>query len=459
MKGARAVALAAALVALALAAVGCNEYDMGVSAFDAADDGAVLAVIGVARGGAGAGVAGAAWAASPAPPDDSPYGHIGYKSADGGLSWSPNPDSARVDILPSESADTPRGAYFIGDFGVERIGADGLRETVYSTEYLRGDANEWLQNHETRSLGSRILTTRPSAIFYHADSGNVIVAIGVQGVAVETTDGRWRRVAAGPYIPTDFSLSAKMRALGERGWFIGAIAAALSLFALTIAAAASARERDGMKRGTAVLGIIFAIPVAIKRGTAIHIGIILVGIILAIPVAATLAIASAPSGLSETLAFMGFWMYMFAMLAGVGMPWIMILIAATFRRGSPDRHDAALIGCVWPVPLVIPLVFLFQFGLFDTSGFGDLLMLAVIAAAFIAILPPLAYSARIIARRWLPFALAFAGMNALIILALAVWLTLNFSLPATLIAIAALVGLIAVVLARRVRGADAGGWR
>ena len=51
---------AAALVALALAAVGCdNSYDWGVSAFAEADGGAVLAV--TARGdGASAGGAGAA---------------------------------------------------------------------------------------------------------------------------------------------------------------------------------------------------------------------------------------------------------------------------------------------------------------------------------------------------------------------------------------------------------------
>ena len=433
---ARTVALAAALVALALAAVGCNEYDMGVSAFDAADDGAVLAVIGVARGGAGG--AGAAWAASPAPPNNSPYGHAEYKSADGGLSWSPNPDSASVDIQPSESAETPRGAYSIGDFGVERVGADGLRETVYSTEYLRGDANEWLQNHETRSLGLRILATRPSAVFHHAESGNVIVAMGIQGAVVGTTDGRWRRVAVGPYIPTDFSLSAKTRALWERGGFIGAIAAALSLFALTVAAAASACERGGM-----------------KRGTVIHIGII-----LAVSVAATLSVGLAAWGLSQTLADWGVVMYSFAMPAGAVMPLIMIVVAATFPSGSPDRHNAALIGCVWPVPLIIALVFPLRFGLFDPGGFfGDLFILALIAAAFIAILPPLAYHARLMGRHGLTFALAFLGMNALIALSFVVWLTLNLSLPATQVAIAVLVGLAAVVLVRHVRGADAGGWR
>ena len=423
LRKARLIA-AAALVALALAAVGCdNSYDWGVSAFAEADDGTVLAI--TARGGASADGSVAAWSGSPDPPDGE-YGYSEYKSADGGLSWSPNPDSAGIDIQPSESAETPRGVYAIGDFGVERIGAGGLRETVYSTEHLRGDANEWLQNHATSSLGRRLLATRPSAVFHHAESGNVIVAMGIQGAAVETPDGRWRRAAAGPYAPTDFSLRSKARAFWERAWFIGAIAAAVSLFALTVAAAASACERGGMKRGTAV-----------------HIGII-----LAIPVAAILGVAL---GASQTLAVWGVLTYLFAMLAGAVMPWIMILIASTFLRRSPDRHDTALIGCVWPLPIVVALAFPLRFGLFN-GVFGDFYTLAVIAAASIALIPPFAYHARSIGRRSLPFALAFLGMNALIWLAFAAWLTLNLNLLATQMAIAILVGLAAVVLVRHVRG-------
>ena len=416
-----AVVSASALIAFALAAVGC-EYDRGVSAFGAADDGAVLAII--ARGGAGAGFA-IAGAASPAPPDgDYQYGYAEYKSADGGLTWSPNPDRERSDdVQPAQSAETPRGAYYIGDFGVERAGADGFRETVYSTEYLRGDANRWLQNNETSALGVRILAARPSAVVYHADSGNVVVGVGIQGAAVETPDGRWRRVGVGPYVPTAFSLPAKRRALLERGWFIGAIAAALSLFALTLAAAASACEHDGKSRGVAMhIGIIVAIPIA------------------SLTVA---ALGGSPGGS----------LYMLTALAGAAMSWIMILIASTFERGNPDRHKFALIGCAWPLPIVVELLFPFDFGLFNYGGYGDLVVWAVIIAAFTALIPPLALQARIMARRWIAFAPAFLGVNALVALAFAAWIHLNLNLLAAQIAIAALAGLLAAVLGWRVRGA------
>ena len=66
-------------------------------------------------------------------------------------------------------------------------------------------------------------------------------------------------------------------------------------------------------------------------------------------------------------------------------------------------------------------------------------------------IPPLAYSARFIARHWRVFALTFLGMNALIALAFALWLQMNVSLAATQAAIVVLVGLAAVVLVRHVR--------
>ncbi len=413
-----AIVSAFALIAFALSAVGC-EYDRGVSAFKAADDGTVLAII--ARGGAGAGLA-IAGAASPAPPDgDYQYGYAEYKSADGGLTWSPNPDRERTDdIQPTQSAETPRGAYSIGDFGVERTDAGGLRETVYSTEHLRGDANRWLQNNATSALGGRILAARPSAVVYHVDSGNVIVGVGIQGAAVETPDGRWRRVGVGPYVPTDFSLPVKRRALLERGWFVGAIAAALSLFSLTLAAAASAYEHDGKNRGVAVhLGFIIAIPIA------------------SLTVA---ALDGSPGGS----------LYMLTALAGVAMSWIMVLIASTFERGNLDRRKFALIGCAWPLPIVMELLFPFDFGLFNYGGYGDIVVLAVIIAAFIALIPPLALQARIMARRWTAFAAAFLVMNALVALAFAAWIHLNLNLLAAQVAIAALAGLTAAVLGWRV---------
>ena len=349
------------------------------------------------------------------------YVPYGYRSDDGGMSWSGNDDH-----FPSHLTGWTE-EYAISDYGVERVGEGGRRELVYSTEYLRADANKWMQEDRTRNFGYRDLTTRPKQVIYHAASGNVIVNMGIQGVAVGTSDGRWHRVAVGPYSPTDFSFSAKMSALRESGWTVGEIALALSLSALaTAAAVASAYERDE------AIGGAFAAPTA------------LVGCL-----GATLIIAAMrwTNGGSP-----------FLMLVAVFLSWITGIIAVDKTNSGP-RHKYALLACVSTLTLSVALLFSFGIPENECCSYIGFAKSALLLAAFASMILPLIYSGRFIARRWRAFGLAFLGMNALIILAFALWLTLNLGLIATQVGLAILVGLAAVVLVRHVRGADAGGWR
>ena len=427
----RFAALVAGIAALASVATSQDPAAEGVDALGATGGGAVVA-------------------------GSAAYLYGGYKSEDGGMSWSwDDNDNYRliaqssqraqtprgeyvitdssIDIISedgqkrelvivqsSQRAQTPRGEYVITDSGIERVGEDGRRELVYSTEYLRGDANKWVQKRDTQGFGRRFLTTRPKAILYHADSGNVIAAMGIQGAAVGTPNGDWRRVAVGGYSPTDFSLSAKTRTLLESGWLVGALAIALSLSTLTVAATASAseyeydRERDALYIMLIALGCLAA-----------------VGMMFAAP---------APAAPVAALT-----------------PWIAMNIAAS-KSNSVRNWRFALLGCVSTLSLSVGLTL--RFGVVsgnlvpppgDYFSYSDI-NAALAIAAFISLIPPLAYHARFIARHWRPFALAFLGMNALIALAFLLWVQMNVSLAATQAAIVGLVGLAAVVLVRRVRG-------
>ena len=53
----------------------------------------------------------------------------------------------------------------------------------------------------------------PQDVLYDVNSGNVIVAMGLQGVVVRTPDALWRRVGVGPYEPIDYSLANRARLL------------------------------------------------------------------------------------------------------------------------------------------------------------------------------------------------------------------------------------------------------
>ena len=338
-----------------------------------------------------------------------------YVSRDGGMSWSLY-DGPMYALDESQSVDTPRGEYAITEWGIARLGADGRGEIVYSTAYLRGDANEWLQERDTRNMRRRVLANRPRAILYHADSGSVIATMGIQGVVVGTPDGRWRRVAVGVYSPTDFSFPAKARALAESGWLVGAIALALSLSALAAAAAASAYKYDMKKDGAFVALVALGVLVAIG---AIWAAIEEVWRVEPLP--ASIALAAALTS------------------------WTMILAIVASKSDDVAPHRYALLGCVAPLPIAF----------WTLAGF-DLVEVyyipGITVAAFISLIPPLAYHARFIARRWRAFAPAFVGMNALIALAFLLWLQMNVSIAATQIAIVVLVGLAAVVLVRHVRG-------
>ena len=356
-----------------------------------------------------------------------------YISRDGGMSWAMMRDGPMYALIDHfQSADTPRGEYFIDGLGVARMGELWRRELVYSTEYLRGDANEWIQGKDPAKAGwnHRFLATHPRAIIYHPDSGNVIATMGIQGAAVETPDGRWHRVAVGPYAPTDFSFSAKTRALIESGWVVGGIALALSLSALAVSAAASAYKydvkRDGALVALASLGVLVAFG----------------------------AIWAAANGAANRV-WDDYLVLLSVELVAMLTSWTMILTVVASKSYGVSPRGYALLGCVAPLPIAFGLLLVFAFvGTYYVSYAHSAAYFrpSLTIAAVISLIPPLACHARFIARHWRAFATAFLGMNALVALIFALWVYLNVSLAAAQTAIVLLVGLAAVILVRRVRG-------
>ena len=339
-----------------------------------------------------------------------------YVSHDGGMSWSLYNDGLMYDFFQSQSALTPRGVYVTDGLGVARISGYGHRELAYSTEHLRGDANRWLQERDTENIGHRVLAKHPRNIIYHANSGNVIAAMGIQGVAVETPDGRWHRAAVGPYAPTNFSFSAKTRALMKSGWVVGWIALALSLSALAVSAAASEYDKRGLVGALLLIAALGSLGIA--------------GLITDYPL--LIVAASAPVSLAATIA---------------------AVVSAAVKPDGGARWKFASLACVSTLPPSIML--LLTTGLSNNVCYicldADFYRLAFSIAAAISLIPPLAYHARFIARHWRAFASAFLGMNALAALAFALWAYMNVSLAAAQAAIVVLVGLATFVLIRRVR--------
>ena len=174
-----------------------------------------------------------------------------FHSADGGLTWQRVPDTSQNrrghTVWGGAAVSTPRGSYSINGAEIMRTHGDE-RETAYSAAYLTDAANRILQHRAT----SVVLTTTPQGIAYDNRNGNVIVAMGSQGVVVGTSDGSWHRVAVHRYTPTDFSVSARMGLL----WSLPAFWATLMLFLTTFPAMAIILARCRLMEGIAAIAVI-----------------------------------------------------------------------------------------------------------------------------------------------------------------------------------------------------------
>ena len=169
-----------------------------------------------------------------------------FESADGGLTWDILPSVQEL-IEPGDAiAETPRGAYMIRGADIVLVDPDGVSRVVYSTAHMQGEGNLWVQYRSTRQLGGRRSTTAPRSIIYDERSGNLIAAIGIQGVLVGAPDGVWTMRAVADYSPVDFSFSGKTTLLLSRSEFwVVAFALSLSMTVLALAAVPSGASALG----------------------------------------------------------------------------------------------------------------------------------------------------------------------------------------------------------------------
>ena len=209
----RAGMVAAGLAAFATVATSENAPDPGI------------AVVGISPDGV---VGGIYW------------GYLTYESEDGGLNWTSR-DSPRTSggeqnfALGGDSIETPRGTYEIVEADILLQVPGEESRVVFSAAHLRESSNRWLQEIENKRFeyGGEI-SSGPTSLTFDPQSGNVIAAMGIQGVVVGKPDGSWVTVSVSSYSPSDFSLSKKVWALLSQTDFL----ASVLIFPLSMLAAA-----------------------------------------------------------------------------------------------------------------------------------------------------------------------------------------------------------------------------
>ncbi len=338
-----------------------------------------------------------------------------YQSHDGGLNWTEGSTDAGTVKWGGMSAETPRGRYVVMGSDIKLEGGDGRSERVFSTANLRWAGNMWVQQQDVRDI-----TTEPQGIVYDARSGNLIVAMGRQGVLVGTHDGRWTRYAVGDYAPTDFSFTAKTRLLLSKFEF-WMVAVALSLSMTGAALIYSQHDAEDSR------------PLPIAR---LAVFVLLAAIVSLVVVGAALA-AAFLFGLNV------FWGHMLWVLPAA--PVLAGIALGAMPRQSKLRK--VLVSLTGALSLMASGGLLVMFGRAnpDDLDYGLYFVLLSVPAYILGITLLLTSWRQL--RRWPAAIASFVGMIVLVVLAFMLWLHLSFALASAKIWAVVLIALVAFVLA------------
>ncbi len=172
------------------------------------------------------------------------YGELFFASPDGGLTWTSGRGQPEATGEFNLVVDTARGRYTLEGSDIVRTNLSNERVTVYSSTHLQQPGNMWFQWEDTAKLGDRAPALEPLSIAHDPTTGNVVATMGIQGVVVGTPDEQWRRVAVGPYTPTDFSFASKsMKLLTHLPFWLASIALTLSMLALSLVSSQLSKRR------------------------------------------------------------------------------------------------------------------------------------------------------------------------------------------------------------------------
>ncbi|MXY45547.1 MAG: hypothetical protein F4Y44_00910, partial [Chloroflexi bacterium] len=161
--------------------------------------------------------------------------YVIYISNDGGFTWEweGGIEGCVGASSKEQSVETPRGRYTIEGTDIVRA-FDGKTDIAYSAIAISERADRVVIEAATKDRESRIIVLEPQAIHYDDRSGNVVAAMGLQGVVVGTPNGKWTSVGAGPYQPVDFSILGRLRLLNQTSLWAMAFALSTSLTALAM---------------------------------------------------------------------------------------------------------------------------------------------------------------------------------------------------------------------------------
>ena len=343
---------------------------------------------------------------------DDDVDHLQYSSRDGGFTWEPYSWPPNI-VWGGQGVATPRGNFLIRGSDILVLTIEGDWVEVHSTTYLQGDANVWVQEQTTTRFGPRDIGTKPHSIAYDARSGNLVVAMGLQGVVVGSPDGQWSRVAVGDYSPTDFTSAGKTIAL----------LSSMSLWVITICLSLSM--------------IAISLVLVQYRGVNLPLGIGMGLVTLALWIVLPILLFALQSLDASAIALVAI---------PVGTIGLAIRLGYVSEKSTVAKSFAFAMGII---SAVLTVVVLLVFGV-PGAGVIPIVSFPFPAAAILFAIAAITVSWGQLAH-WKAIKTSFAGMIGLTVLVFLTWVQLGFGLTFAKIAAFTLVALVALALTRHVR--------
>ena len=198
-----------------------------------------------------------------------------FESVDGGLTWT-NAGEQSATLEKRQFMELgerePSGIFSGGRIRITNHEVMSSAEVVYSFKYLQNGGNRWMQALDKRDVQDAVIATGHSDFFYDGQSGNLLLAMGLQGVVVIAPDGTATQVAVGRYSPTDFSYWGKTRTLFNSLSFRGMTAFNTGT-ALLLAFSFAALAVVGSSTMSGIAAISLAIAAAISAFLGVTVGV------------------------------------------------------------------------------------------------------------------------------------------------------------------------------------------
>ena len=154
----------------------------------------------------------------------------------------------------AQQFETPRGTFKIQGVNIVRT-LDGQDEVVFTATVFNERADYIVIETATPHIAHREVRVKPYSIYYSHKSDEVVVAMGLQGVAVGAANGKWTREGVGIFKPIDFSILARIKRLNQPALWAIALALSGALVALAMLFSGGI-EKTSTKIFSAILSIL-----------------------------------------------------------------------------------------------------------------------------------------------------------------------------------------------------------